>query len=81
MPTRSMSMERMERRQLLDGPLLVGQAVVAEVAVAEVVVPLRARRVAAAVADLDDDEAELGQATLALRGTNVLETLSVCGPG
>ena len=53
--------ERVALRQLLDRRLLVGEAVVAQVAVAVVVVPLRPLRVAAAVADLDDDEAELGE--------------------
>ncbi len=59
MPTLLMSMKAVLARQLLDGGLLVGQAVVAQVAVAVVVVPLAARRRAAAVAHLDDDEAEL----------------------
>ena len=48
-------------RELLDGGLLVGQAVVAQVAVAVVVVPLRPLRMSAAIADFDDDEAELRQ--------------------
>ena len=59
MPTRLMSMNGVARGELLDRRLLVGQAVVAQVAVAVVVVPLRPLRVAAAVADLDDDEPEL----------------------
>ena len=59
MPTRVMSTNEWRLRQLLDRRLLVGQSVVAQIAVAVVVVPLRPLRVAAAIADLDDDEAEL----------------------
>ena len=51
--------ERVAGGELLDGGLLVREAVVAQVAVAVVVVPLRPLRMAAAVADLDDDEPEL----------------------
>ncbi len=51
----------MAPRQLFDCRLLVGEAVVAQVAIAVVVVPLRARRVPAAIAHLDHHEAELRQ--------------------
>ena len=67
--------------ELLDRRLLVGQAVVAQVAVAVVVVPLRAVRVAAAVADLDHDEAELRERDVLALRREVFVTLSVCGPG
>src|SRR5687768_12014554 len=53
--------ERMAPRQLFDRRFLVGQTVIAEVAIAEGVVPLRALRVPAAIADFDYDKAELGQ--------------------
>ena len=53
--------ERMAAGQLLDGGLLVGQPVIAQVAVAVVVVPLRPLRIAAAIADLDNNETELGE--------------------
>src|SRR5205085_10445920 len=43
-------------RELLDRRLLVGQPVIAHVAIAEVVVPLRARRLAGAIAYFDDYE-------------------------
>ena len=45
----------------LDGRLLIDEAVVAEVEVAEAVIGFAALGAAAAVADLDDDEAELRQ--------------------
>ncbi len=61
MPTRSISIKGYLRGQLLDGGLLVGQAVIAQVAVAEGVIPLGAVRIAAAVAHLDHDEAQVGQ--------------------
>ena len=48
-------------RQLLDAPLFIGQAVVSEIAIAVIMVPLGALGIAAAIADLDDDKAELGQ--------------------
>ena len=52
---------RMPGGQLLQAGLLVGQAVVAQVEVAVDVVGLRAGRRAAAVAQLNDDEADLRQ--------------------
>ena len=60
--------ERVPRGELLDGGLLVGEAVVAEVEVAEAVVRLGPGRRPAAVADLDDDEADLRELLLAGRG-------------
>ena len=51
--------------KLLQGRLLVSEGVVAEVEVAVAVVGLRALRRSAAVADLDDDEAEVRQGLLA----------------
>src|SRR5262245_1271187 len=51
--------ERMAAGQLLDGGLLVGHPVSAQVAAAVVVVPNRPLRIAAAIADLDNNEAEL----------------------
>ena len=53
---------RIALAKLLDGVFLVLQAVIAQVPVAVVVVPFRAHRMAAAVADGHDDEAELRQA-------------------
>src|SRR5262245_50968621 len=51
--------ERIAAGQLLDGGLLIRQTVIAQVAVAVVVIPLRSLRIAAAIADLYDNEAEL----------------------
>src|SRR5207244_5000949 len=48
-------------RELLDRRFLVGETIIAQVPVAIVVVPLRSLRIAAAVADLDDDKPELRQ--------------------
>ena len=60
--------ERVAPGELLDRGLLVGQPVVAQVAVAVRVVPLRAVRVAAAIADFNHDEPELRERdVLALR--------------
>src|SRR5262245_56256895 len=53
--------ERMASRKLFDRRFLVCEAIVAEVAVSVVVVPLRPLRVAAAVADFNDNEPELRQ--------------------
>ena len=53
--------ERMSRTELLDGIFLILKTIVAQVAVAVVVVPLRAVRVSAAVADRDHDHSDLGE--------------------
>ena len=78
MPTRSMSMNGCLLRELLDGGLLVGEPVVAQVAIAVVVIPLRALRVAAAVAHLDHDEAELRERhVVAARGERLGDALGL----
>jgi len=51
----------MDGGEALGGNFFVGEAVVAEIAVAVGVVPLVALRAAAAGADFDDDETELGE--------------------
>ena len=50
------------RRELLDAGLLIGKAVVAHVEVAEVLIGVGTVGASAAVAELDDDEAEIGEA-------------------
>ena len=59
MPTRLISIYGCMAASSSAAAFLVGETVVAQIAVAESVVPLVALRAAAAIADFDDDEAEL----------------------
>src|ERR1043166_6270705 len=49
------------RRELLDARLLIGETVVPHVEIAEALIRVGAIGAAAAIADLDDDEPEIGE--------------------